>query len=100
MTPDKDIQSTSIIMIGTLASILVFVIVVAVEAFYYQAQRLEDERKMINAGWPVREELVKSQKQQLSQYQVIDPEKKVVAIPIDQAMTLVVKDYGKPSANK
>jgi hypothetical protein len=79
-------------VIGLIAVILVFVIIVALQAVFYNMQAAELERKV---GSPRDQELAQleaSQREILTTYRWIDQKGGVVGIPIERAMELVAAE--------
>ncbi len=79
---------------GIFGAILVFVIIVGVQALYYHEQRKEDFRKTIA---PAPEELSllrATQLEQIHSYRWIDEKQGIVAIPIERAMELTTREIG------
>ena len=81
-----------IITIGLLLVVLTFVLILLVQGWFYQAQTEEYVRKVIE---PRAEELgtaVAEQQAALNEYGVVDQAKGQVAVPIERAMELVVRE--------
>ncbi len=82
-------------LVGVVFAIGLFAIVVFLQAFFYHQEAEENVRKVVNAP---PEELAQQRAQQLETlhaYRVVDLKAGVVAIPIDRAMELVVRDGGR-----
>jgi hypothetical protein len=76
-------------------AILVFAIIVALQAFFY---RSEEAERAVKVYAVVPEELARLravQQEQLNTYRWVDAEHGVVALPIDRAMELTVRDQGR-----
>ena len=89
---DPDTSVT--VVVGIVGAILVFVIIVALQALFYDCESQTVSR--INRGDPrllsrVRAEQLES----INSYGWKDRQKGVVTIPIDKAMELVVKDLAE-----
>jgi len=85
-------NSALTVVIGAVFALLLVAGVVALEAYYYQAEDDENARKVVAIG---SDELAQARAQQLEQlhsYRWIDPKAGVASIPIDAAMELVVRD--------
>lgn len=93
MTAAKENLDTGmIITIGVLLVVLTFVLILLVEGWFYKATRDEYVKKVIE---PRAEELATVNAEQqaaLHSYQVVDQEAGVVAVPIERAMELVVRE--------
>jgi sensor histidine kinase regulating citrate/malate metabolism len=88
----ENLDNGLIITIGILFVVLTFVLILLVQGWFYKAQTDEHRRKVIE---PRAEELastVAEQQQLLHSYGVVDTEKGTVAIPIERAMELVVRE--------
>jgi hypothetical protein len=95
---DDDPRATTTIVVLAFGSILVFVIILALQTLFFSAQ--EAERQVKTFGPP--EELSRlraGQLERLNAYRWVDASKGVVAIPIDRAMELVVRDQGRAGVN-
>lgn len=80
---------------GTVA-LLVIIVVVAVILSHWQMQK-DAEAAAASLRYPLREETEAHARQLLENYGVVDAEQGIYRIPIDQAMQMVVKDYGGDS---
>jgi len=90
---DPNTQNT--VLIGILAAITLFVVVVMLQALFYRVERGETRRKVETA---VPEELARlraAQLEQLNSYRWVDQTAGVTAIPIDLAIRLVVQEQGR-----
>ena len=82
-------------VVGIAFAILLFVVVVVLQAFFYGAERAENLRKVVAVAPEELSQLRAQQEELLHSYKVIDPQKGVIAIPIDLAMKLLVRDGGR-----
>lgn len=82
-------------LVGIVFAILLFVVVVLLQAFFYRAEQQENVRKVVAVAPQELSQLRAQQEELLHSYKVIDPQKGVVAIPIDLAIKLVVAEGGK-----
>jgi hypothetical protein len=81
-----------VVMIGFVTSILLWVSVVALQAYYNNtAGALESDRSASGKGREMRD-LKAKQLAEMMDSKFVDPKKGVVTIPIDEAMRLVVRD--------
>jgi hypothetical protein len=90
-----DPKASLTLVAALVGAILVFVIIVALQAFFYRSEEAERAIKFYPV---VPEELAKlraTQQEQLHTYRWVDRDRGIVAIPIDQAMELVVRDQGR-----
>jgi hypothetical protein len=88
----QDVNTPVIALVGFLATALVFAVALAVEILFYQAQAQQFVEKDLAARPAELTKLVDGQLAELNTYRWIDQEKKVVAIPIDRAMELVLRE--------
>ena len=82
-------------LVGIVFAILLFVVVVLLQAFFYRAEQQENVRKVVAVAPEQLSQLRAQQQELLHSYKLVDPGKGVVAIPIDLAMTLVVSEGGR-----
>jgi hypothetical protein len=82
-------------VVGLVFAILLFVLVVVLQAYFYRADQEENVRKVVAQAPEELSQLLSQQEEKLHSYKILDPKKGVVAIPIDVAMKLVVRDGGK-----
>ena len=88
-----ELNTPAIVTVGIVASVAVFAIIVALQAWFAQAQRAEHQLKVVA---PRSEELagvVAEQQTQLHTYRWVDRQRGVVAIPIERAMELTIADF-------
>jgi hypothetical protein len=88
-------EGFDLVAVGVVFAVLVFIIVVALQAFYYYTEREEAQAKIIA---PANEQLLNLQNRQealLHSYRVVDAQKKIIAIPIERAMDLLVEENKK-----
>ena len=89
---DPNVPAT--VVVGVVGAILLFVVVVLLQAVFYSAERAENQVKVVA---PASEELASlraSQLEVLHSYRWIDQPNGVVGIPIERAMELVVREHG------
>lgn len=87
-----DLDTTMIAYVGTVGAILTFFTVFAVGALYYAIAETENEVKVIRVPEKNAESILANQAAALTEYRWIDQDKNIVAIPIDQAMQIVVQE--------
>ena len=95
---DDDPMAPMILVIAVLGAILVFVTVIALEAYFYKTEGEETASKSYSQ---VPEDLARlraAQEEELGAYRWVDSARGVAAIPIDRAMELVVRDQGHVAA--
>jgi hypothetical protein len=84
-------------LVGIVSAIVLFVVVVLLQAFFYRAEQEENVRKVVAVAPQELSQLRAQQQELLHSYKVVDQQKGVVAIPIDLAMKLVVQEAGRSS---
>lgn len=93
------VNTFGVVLIGLVAAVLLWVSVVALQAYYYStAGKLESERGSSGKSREVRD-LKAEQRAYLQEGKYVDPKKGIVTIPADDAMRLVLRDAksGEPS---
>ena len=92
MERHHDLNTLKIAVIGFLAALVTFAVILALQVLYYSAANEQMERKVIQAPTTQSDTLLAEQAVKLTRYDWIDREKRKVMIPIDRAMELVVKE--------
>jgi hypothetical protein len=82
-------------VVGLVFAIVLFALVVVLQAFFYRQEQQENVRKVVAVAPEELSQLRAQQQELLHSYKFLDPQKGVVAIPVDQAMGLVVREGGK-----
>jgi len=85
---DPDAAVTAVV--GIVGAVLLIVVVLGLQAFFYGAERREAERKNVAPGFEELVALRADQQEQLNSYRWIDEPGGVVGLPIERAMELVV----------
>lgn len=90
-TDDPNVSTSA--LVGIIGAILLVVIIVALQGYFMKAKRDELERKV--AGNPVQElaDLRSGQIERLTAYRWVDRKKGVVAIPVERAMEIAVREW-------
>ncbi len=83
-------------VVGLGFAILLFVVVVLLQALFYGAEQRENQRKVVAVAPQELSQLRAQQEELLHSYKVVDPQKGVVAIPVDLAMQILVREGGRP----
>lgn len=89
-----DINTTMIILVGITSAILLYVIVVALQAWYYSVEQKELYRKIVTASPIELNQVIATHQAQLLGYKWVDQQNNVVQVPISRAMELVVSGKG------
>ena len=82
-------------LVGIVFAIVLFVVVVFLQAYFYQQRQAENARKVVAVAPQELSQLVSQQLGELHGYRWVDEKAGVVAIPIGRAMELVVRDGGR-----
>jgi hypothetical protein len=93
-----DPQTSSTLVVAVVGAILVFVIIVALQAFFYHSEETERAKKVYAVAPEELARLRATQQEQISTYRWVDRDRRIVAIPIDRAMELTVRDQGRNTA--
>lgn len=91
---EGDPASPPTIIAGAIFLALLILIVVGLEAMYYHAENAEWTRKVVGEQPEEIRKLRADQTDRLNSYRWVDAPNHVVAIPIDRAMELEVRDLG------
>lgn len=92
---NDDPETSGILIVGILSAIFLFVIIVAVQALFYNIQKAEHERKVVTQPHAEWSQVKTEQLETLNSYRWIDREKGVVGIPIERAMELFLEERGQ-----
>ncbi|HZN54614.1 MAG TPA: hypothetical protein VFB67_04770 [Candidatus Polarisedimenticolaceae bacterium] len=87
---EPDVRTTA--MVGVVGTILLVVIVYAVQGLYESAQRAELEKKVVSQVPEELRSLRAAQRARLAEMRWVDRERGVIAIPIERAMELMAAD--------
>ncbi len=84
---DPNVAASAVV--GIISAILLFVIIVALQALFFQAERAELERKVYSQPYQALQQLDADQLELLNSYGWISEGDGVAHIPINRAMELV-----------
>tara|TARA_R110002095_G_scaffold211811_2_gene200359 strand:+ start:6066 stop:6395 length:330 start_codon:yes stop_codon:yes gene_type:complete len=87
-----DLDTTMIAFVGIVGAIITFFLVFAVAALDQSFEKSENVEKVILVPEKDAESILANQAAALTEYRWIDQDKNIVAIPIDQAMQIVVQE--------
>ena len=87
---DPDVPASAIV--GILGAVLLFVIIVGLQALFYSMERQELARKVTEDPYDPLQRLDADQLELLNSYGWVDQQAGIAHIPIDRAMELVVED--------
>ena len=91
---EGDPASPPTILAGAIFLASLVLIVVGLEAMYYHAENAEWDRKVLNEQPEELRKVRADQTEHLTSYRWVDAPNHVVAIPIDRAIELEVRDLG------
>jgi hypothetical protein len=96
MSHYEDLNTTKIALVGFISTVLVFAIILLMMVLFHWEMAEQTQLKVVDQPTTEFDSLTADQKGQLAKYRWIDPEKKIVQIPIKQAMDMVVEELQKP----
>ena len=91
---DPDVPASAVV--GVVSAILLFVVVVALQALFFRMQEGERSRKVYEQPYEALQKLDADQLGTLTSYGWVDQQQGVARIPIERAMTLVVEESNAP----
>ncbi len=95
MRKDSDPNAAMTILVGISGAVVLFVIVVLLQAFFYRSEEAEQRKKVVNVQAETLADVRAQQQEVLNGYRWVDQQRGVVAIPIDRAMELMIRDSGR-----
>ena len=91
----KDVDASKLAVIGIMAALAFFLLIIGAQALYYRLERAEMELKLGTEAPPQLRQLEAEQYGQLHSYRWIDAPKKMAAIPIERAIELLAEESRK-----
>jgi len=91
---DPDVPAS--LVVGVVSAVLLFVVVVALQALFYRMAEGERSRKVYEQPYEALEKLDADQLGTLSSYGWVDQQQGVTRIPIERAMQLIVDEAQNP----
>lgn len=91
MVQKDDVDTQTVAIIGVFSAIMVFVLILGSQVLYYRMQNTDVTKKFVVPGSADLQTVVTEQRATISTYHWVDKDKGVVAIPIDRAMDLVLR---------
>ena len=92
-----DLNTPKIAVVGFIAAIVVFAIIILMQVMFYWAQSQQHLVKDIDQPYLEYADLTADQQAKLAKYQWIDEKQKIAAIPIKRAMEIVVHELSQQS---
>ena len=87
---DPNVAASAVV--GIISAILLFVIIVVLQAFFYSAEQRELEKKVYSQPYQALQQLDAKQLELLTSYGWVSEAEGLVRVPIERAMELVVAD--------
>ncbi len=85
-------DAPTIVVVGLVFAIGLFVVIVLLQAYFNREDRLETQRKVVAVAPEELSQLRAQQEELLNSYRWVDERRAIVAIPIDRAMELTVSE--------
>ena len=87
---DPNVAASAVV--GIISAILLFVIIVGLQAVFYSAEQAELEKKVYSQPYQDLQQLDANQREQINSYGWVSEAEGVAYIPIERAMELVVAE--------
>ncbi len=87
---DPNVAASAVV--GIISAILLFVVIVVLQAFFYQAEKGELERKVYSQPYQALQQLDANQLELLNSYGWVSEGEGTVHVPINRAMELVATE--------
>ncbi len=87
-----DLNTPMIALIGFLSAILLFVLIIAMQVVYYDIHDAAFNAKVVSQRPAELTKVVTEQQEKLNTYRWVNEASGTVAIPIDVAMNLIIKE--------
>ncbi len=94
MAAKNELNTTNIILIGIVSAMLLVVVVVGAQAWFLSHEQAEIAQYEDQPHFALAT-LQAEQRARISGYRLVDKETQAVAIPIDEAMRIMVQTQGK-----
>jgi len=91
---DPDVPASAVV--GVVSAVLLFVVVVALQALFFRMQEGERSRKVYEQPYETLQKLDADQLGTLTSYGWVDQQQGVTRIPIERAMALIVDEARTP----
>lgn len=89
---ERDPKSVTTVLVGAVGIILLAVVIILLQVLYYRTAEAERWRKVVSQQPEELRRVQAEQLDQLNSYRWVDEQGEVVAIPIERAMELLVKE--------
>lgn len=91
VTRETDPNAPLTALVGVVSAVLLFVVIVGLQALFHRQEALERVRKVENVRCEELANNIASQQERLHGYRLVDPGSGTVAIPIERAREVVLK---------
>lgn len=91
VTRETDPNAPLTALVGVVSAVLLFVVIVGLQALFHRQEALERVRKVESVRSEELANNIASQQERLHGYRVLDPGSGAVAIPIERAREVVLK---------
>ncbi len=88
----NDIRTSTVALVGVTGALVIFAIVTAIEVLYYHTAARQFQDKQVDQPSIELRDTTARQQARLAEYRWMDPGQGLVALPIERAMQLVVRD--------
>ncbi len=88
----EDSKAGRIVLVGIVGAIVTFAAIVAISALFVSTKEQEIRKKAEAAAMPLGRRVQNEQYEKILTYRVVDREKGIVAIPVDRAMDILVRE--------
>ena len=95
MAYQEDTNSPLILVIGAVSGFLVLVIVIGLQAWFMSEEQAELSQVYSGAVNYQLHDLRAEQQARMNTYRWIDRDKQIVAVPVDEAMKMLIESKGK-----
>jgi hypothetical protein len=103
MTESRDsdgLNTPAIAAVGFVSAVLTFALIVAVQVLYYHVSAAETDRKVIAVRAEEADDMQAQQDAKLARYGWVDRAQGRVAVPVERAMELVVRELQEQQKNQ
>jgi hypothetical protein len=100
MSHYEDLNTTKIALAGFISTVGVFALILLMMVLFHREMAEQTQLKVVDQPAVEYDTLTADQRAKLASYRWLDPEKKIVQIPIKQAMGLVLEELQQPPAEK
>jgi len=96
----NDLNVTAIAAVTFVGAVLTFAAILGIQVLYYAVANRQHEQKVVDAPTFESDSVIAEQEVKLTRYGWINREKEQVAVPIDRAMELVVRELSSENGKE